>query len=63
MSQGGFCAVGYPSYAYRPSECAIRYLAEGEEAMLALAASMPWKVPDDLAAAGIQGDPMVRSML
>lgn len=47
----------YPTYAYRPAEGAIEYLAQGEKAMLALAAATPWDVPDDLAAAGIQGEP------
>ena len=47
----------YPSYAYQPSWAALTYLDQGEEAMRAIAASVPWEVPDDLAAAGIHGEP------
>jgi len=47
----------YPSYAYQPSEGALTYLTQGEDAMLAIAAGVPWDVPDGLAKAGIQGEP------
>jgi hypothetical protein len=47
----------YSTYAYRPSEGAIEYLTQGKDAMLALAATEPWDEPDDLATAGIQGEP------
>src|SRR5579859_2705680 len=39
----------YPTYAYHPSEAAIEYLAQGEEAMVTLAAAAPWDVPPGMA--------------
>lgn len=47
----------YTTYAFLPSEAALDHLRQGEEAMVALAAKTPWNVPDDMARAGIQGEP------
>ena len=47
----------YQTYAYRPCEGVMEYLTQGKEAMQALAAAVPWDVPDDLATAEIQGEP------
>jgi hypothetical protein len=47
----------YRSYAFRPSWVAVEYLTQGEDAMRALAAAVPWDVPPELATAGIQGEP------
>jgi hypothetical protein len=48
----------YLTYDYLPHDLVVaEYLAKGEQAMLALAAAMPWEVPHDLATAGIHGEP------
>jgi len=47
----------YRDYAFEPDFVALEYLAQGEAAMRALAGRVPWEVPDDLAAAPIQGVP------
>jgi hypothetical protein len=47
----------YPTYAYRPGGRAVEALAEGPDKMRALAAAVPWDVPDDLAAAELSGEP------
>jgi hypothetical protein len=44
----------YPT-AYAPSDAAVREMAQGEDAMRALAASVPWDVPESLASAKIEG--------
>lgn len=45
----------YQTYDYLPMEHTFEYLNQGEEAMLALAAAVPWDVPHGLATAGIHG--------
>ena len=47
----------YTTYNYRPGDAAITYLEQGADAMRALAQSVPWDVPDDLATTGIHGEP------
>ena len=45
----------YPTYAYAPSAAAVEAIGQGEEAMRALAAAVPWDVPEGLASAKIEG--------
>jgi hypothetical protein len=47
----------YQTYAYQPVWSVIEVLAQDEKAKLALAAAVPWDVPDDLARTGVQGEP------
>jgi hypothetical protein len=47
----------YPTCAYVPSECAMKYLAKGKRALRTLAAGAPWELPEDLATAGLPGEP------
>ena len=45
----------YQTYAYVPSDAAVMEMGQGEDAMRALAASVPWDVPESLASARIEG--------
>ncbi|MBV9512273.1 MAG: DUF4274 domain-containing protein [Caulobacteraceae bacterium] len=47
----------YSPYQYYPSGGAMEFLTQGEETLLALAAAVPWDVPDGLATSGIRGEP------
>jgi len=48
-------AGAYQTYAYAPSDAAVQAIGQGEDAMRALAASVPWDVPEGLATARIEG--------
>jgi hypothetical protein len=48
----------YSTYAYRPSEGAVYEMSQGKAAMQKIAADVPWSVPDSLATAEIQGEPL-----
>lgn len=47
----------YPTYEIEPVEIAREYLERGPAAMRAMAAELPWDVPDELAAAPVRGVP------
>jgi hypothetical protein len=52
-----WAAGRYRTYDFQPDVVALEYLQQGPEAMRALADELPWSVPDDMAAAPIQGVP------
>jgi len=47
----------YRTYQFEPDEAAKEYLSQGPVAMKELAVQVPWHVPDDMAAAIIEGEP------
>lgn len=53
-----WAAGRYRTYDIRPNVVALEYLEQGLTAMQRLASKVPWVVPDDLAAAPIQGAPV-----
>lgn len=47
----------YRDYAFEPADVALEYMNQGPAAMRDLAGRLPWDMPDDMAAAPIQGVP------